>query len=100
MSTTEAEAWNGKRATYEATRAAFDGASCAQARYSSRLVPLADFVDGFRFSPSALGFPESEVCITEIGCPENWVAPGSLLLHSTNMLFTTWDGVFFELQRE
>ena len=100
MSTAEADAWIGKQATYQTARAAFDGEGCAQATYSSRLVDGAEFMNGFGIPAFALGLPESEICITEIGCPEHWLAPGSLLIHSSNTLFTIWDGVFFELQRD
>jgi hypothetical protein len=94
------DAWIGKRGTYEVSRVAFNGDSCAEPTYSSRVVTPAQFTDSFRFPPSALHLPNSSVCITEVGCPQDWVAPGALLVHSSETLFTTWDGVFFELERE
>ena len=100
LSSEEAAAWLGKRATYELSRVSFDGESCPGTAYISKVVTSEQFTESFHVSPAALGLSTSELCITEIACPASWVAPGSVLVHSGGTLITAWDGIFFELERE
>lgn len=100
MSSAEADAWVGEHATYETSKVMFHSARCDRPSFASRVVSARSFVEQFRIPPEDLGLSTSGVCITTIGCPEEWTAPGSLLLHSPHALITLWDGVFFELERD
>ena len=64
------------------------------------MIPSEQFSDEFRIHPKALGVPSEATCITEVKCPDEWIAPGSTLIHSRQSLYTIWDGVFFELRRD
>jgi hypothetical protein len=97
-----AAAWMNRAARYDLSRAAFDASTCDEPDYSTDVVSAGEFMDGFRVPPSLVGLPDSSVCITEIRCSNgksNWMAPGSILVHSPPHLMTTWDGVFFVLAR-
>jgi hypothetical protein len=99
LSPEESAEWVGKGATYELDEATFDGEHCSQPSYSSVVLTSEQFTGRFHVTPTAVGLADSEVCVTEIGCPEEWVAPGSVLIHSGTTMVTMWDGVFFELER-
>jgi hypothetical protein len=99
MSPEESAAWLGKRAAYETARAEFDGETCSEPRYATYVTDADLFLTRFELRPEQLGVPGPGVCITEIGCPDEWVAPGSLLVHSGDALLTPWNGVFFTLER-
>lgn len=96
----QADAWNGRHAVYGAHRAVFDNDACSNPQYVSQVLDTAQFTSEFGFPPEALGLPGADTCITEIGCPGEWVAPGAALIHSGNGLMTPWQGVFFELARD
>lgn len=100
LSEDQALAWHGKRAVFEMDYAVFDGERCDEPAYASRMMTPAQLGQLFRLPLSALDLPGAEICVTEIGCPEAWAAPGSFLIHAAERLLTTWDGVFFELARE
>lgn len=96
----QADVWNGRHAVYGAHRAVFDNEACSNPQYVSRVVGASEFANEFRVPPEVLGLPGADTCITEIGCPDTWAAPGAQLIHSSSGLMTLWQGVFFELERD
>ncbi len=94
------QGWTGRRAVYTAHRAIFDNDACGQPSYVSRVVDAAAFEREFRVPPTALGLPDGATCVTDVGCPGEWVSPGSPLIHSSAGLLTNWQGVFMRLERD
>lgn len=103
MSEADAQAWKGRTVVLTATRATSGTDSCSTPQYHTRSVPTDSLLEvDFRTTAAALGLsPGGTLDVTQVSCSGSpWAAPGSILLHSgPTRAFTTWDGVFFELER-
>jgi hypothetical protein len=103
MTEAQADKWIGKEALYEQTKATFETETCANARYTVKVVDADNYLlDGFKVDAKAIGIKPRKLQIIEVTCgSSDWIAPGSLLIvKSKDRLVTFWDGVFFELARE
>lgn len=99
-SANEAAKWVGARATYAKDRAAFGPDECRAPTYTSRTLTAQDFVAAYRVRADALGLTDPTVTIVTVSCRSAWTNRGSLLIvKSATNLITTWDGVFYELER-
>lgn len=103
MSEADAQAWKGRTVVLTAMRATSGTDSCSTPQYETRTVPTDSLLEvDFRTTAAALGLsPGGTMDVTQVSCAGSpWAAPGSILLHSgPTRAFTTWDGVFFELER-
>ena len=101
MTTAEARSWYGSIARYSADSAKFREDQCAQPSYRTTRQSAADFFEYYRFAATELGIDSDTVETVGIGCPERWDAPGSSLIRvDSDTAFTSWDGVYFKLERQ
>ena len=92
--------WVGKTAEYSRTRARFGTEECSEPTYAEATLAAPAFAAEFGVSVEALGL-EAPVTTITVGCRGEWTVPGSqLLVRGSDRMFTLWDGVFFELERE
>jgi heat shock protein HslJ len=100
MTTAEAGAWKGTEASYGETRAAFGPDECTRPTYESRTMSVNEFAQEYRVSAADLGLSGPSLTLVTVTCASPWTNHGSVLIvKSVKTLVTTWDGVFFELER-
>jgi hypothetical protein len=100
LSPVEATTWIGTIASYEKNRAAFGKSTCPRPTYTIRLLSPEEFLQEYRVRASDLGLTGTPLTLVTVGCATNWSNRGSfLILKSPDTMLTTWDGVFFELER-
>jgi hypothetical protein len=59
-----------------------------------------EFETAYHVRGAALGLEGQTVTLITVTCPSAWTNRGSVLIvKSRDALLTTWDGVFFELER-
>jgi hypothetical protein len=106
MSDGDAKGWYGRVFHYAEGRAWSVADTCAHPAYRRRIVRADSLLgDGFHTTLEKLAWPDTTnqmLAITEVTCGgEAWSAPGGLLIWvAPDKPYTTWDGVFFELQRD
>ncbi len=101
MDLEEAKTWYGNKAIYSKNRASFRDDECSKPVYKTEICDKDDFHFRFRASFQELGLEGEKVEIIVIGCPDNWIAPGSLIIKVNNdHVYTIWDGVFFLLEKQ
>lgn len=101
MSDGEIAAWQGRTAFYADSLARFGTDSCSSPRYRVTVWTENDFLSGLRSPARSFGIERDSTVVIDIGCPDHWTAPGSLLLVKDQQhLLTMWDGVVFELTRQ
>lgn len=99
MSSEEADGWLGTVARFSGDAVRFGRWSCEAPEYAEISFTESDFREGFRISGVALGITEDRVGY-DISCSgADWVAPGSWIIVDGERLLTTWDGVFFEMEK-
>jgi hypothetical protein len=100
LAPTEATGWIGTVASYDKHRAAFGREICDQPSYATRTMAPDEFAKEYRVRPADLGLQGDAVTLISVTCASPWTNRGSLLVvKSADVLLTTWDGVFFELER-
>jgi hypothetical protein len=98
MSRTEAETWIGKSVHYSIESAGVAGEICGSPTFQMRKVSRLEFYESFKIFPDDLDIDDGEVDLLEIGCPDNWTAPGSLLILGSDKLYMIWEGVYFLIE--
>ena len=74
---------------------------CQNPVYKTERIDSDKFRFLYRASFHELGIQGETVEIIEIGCPGNWIAPGSEIIKVNNdQIYTLWDGVFFLLEKQ
>ncbi|GAB3681197.1 hypothetical protein GCM10028792_27140 [Salinisphaera aquimarina] len=100
MTTEEAKSWDGSVAHYTADIAEFRKNECSDPVYRSTEQSAAEFYDYYRFDPAKLGIDGKSIETIEVGCPDDWIQPGSKLLKvDSRTAYTSWDGVYFKLNK-
>jgi hypothetical protein len=94
----DAKKWIGRVAYFSDSLVSFAGARCVSPTYVLDTITGSEFAEGSRFYPSELGLGDT-VMTTEVRCPGQWTAPGSLLYHRGSELLALWDGTYFVLRR-
>lgn len=98
MGVDEAREWYGAEAVYAASSVTFRDESCEQPRFTASEMDEAAFTRAYRTTFSALDIEGLSVRIVEVGCPDNWVHPGALLIEAgPESGYIVWDGVFFKM---
>ena len=100
LAPTEATGWVGTVATYDDHRAVFGRDACNAASYTTRTVTPEGFTQEYRVRPTDLGLQGEAITLVTVSCASAWTNRGSLLIvKSADEMLTTWDGVFFVLER-
>jgi uncharacterized membrane protein len=100
MNPDTAAVWVGRTAEYTSTRAVFGPDECTEPNYAITSLATSGFAAEFGVLPEALGLA-APVTVVTVGCRGDWTVPGNrLIVKGPDRLFTLWDGVFFELERQ
>jgi len=100
MSTAEADAWIGTDVWFSAFEVQFGESRCEAPDYMAVRILDSRIHEYPAFPLRELGIEADSVPAFAISCGfQDWIAPGSLVGFYDDRLFTTWDGVFFELHR-
>jgi len=103
MSDSMAALWHGRVIDIDHSRAVSGDDTCTGIAFGYEVRPAGRFLgEGYHVAPFTLGLPDSTVGVTWVSCNgENWMAPGGVLIWAEpDRVFTPWDGVFFEMERE
>jgi uncharacterized lipoprotein YbaY len=96
----EASAWIGTRANYAEGLALFGEERCDRPSYETRSMTLDQFAEEYRVRPADVGLRGEPLTRVTVGCSTPWSHRGRVLfVRSPDALLTTWDGTFFELER-
>jgi hypothetical protein len=98
LSPSEANAWIGRSAFFSDSLVTFGNDRCTSPTYALDTVNANEFTGLSKVYPADLGLGDSIVS-TSVGCPGEWTAPGSELIHRGSELITSWDGTYFVLHK-
>lgn|SRR5690606_34503708 len=100
MGMEEAKVWFGSEAIYTKTKVAFRDETCDSPEFKMTSLTEAEFFSSYRATFKQLEIEGESVEILQVGCPANWIAPGSTLIKAnSNFGYTLWDGVFFKVDK-
>ena len=97
----EARKLLGMKIRFNSERAVSGRDVCSRPTYESKRMGAEEFLREFKTSLRSIGIEQQEVEVVNIRCGgEDWTAPGATLLKiEKGRVLTTWDGVFFGLQK-
>jgi hypothetical protein len=98
FSPAEAKTWIGRFAYFSDSLVTFAKERCASPAYALRTITGHQFTVESGAYPSELGLGDSVVS-TVVGCPGQWTAPGSEVIHRGSELIAPWEGTYFVLRR-
>jgi len=98
LSPAEAKTWIGRAAYFSDSLVTFGDYRCASPTYAQRTITGQQFTVETRAYPSELGLGDTVVS-TVVGCPGQWTAPASKVIHRGPELIASWDGTYFVLRR-
>jgi len=103
MSEEEATKWIGRSLSIGDVSSSLDGERVTGCRVTGKRYDAEKFFgDGFRISPSDVGFDDPKVHVFEIrrADGQDWIAPGAIIILGKKQVLTCWDGEFFVLEKK
>lgn len=100
MGMEEAREWFGSEARLSASQVSFQDELCEQPSFHVNTLNESEFYTYYRARFDGLNIDDETVDIVEVGCPDYWGVPGSMLVQvSDNLAYLPWDGVFFQVEK-
>lgn len=100
LSVDDAEQWFGKQLDYSPGQVRFESEQCTTPTFSTEMLSAFEFYAAYRMSFDALQINGAEVEVLRVGCPHQWISPGSTLIKvDDSSAYILWDGVFFKVIR-